>query len=891
MKLALRRNRASLSIFLLLILSLLLLAGCGGGASAAPQPGPPVPTAALSANVAAITSGQSATLTWTSVNATSASIDNGIGAVATSGSKSVSPTQTTTYLITVTGAGGTATARVTITVQPVNASPAVTMSANPATITVGQSTTLSWTATNATSAIIDNGIGAVATTGAISISPTQTTTYIITVTGAGGSASAQATVTVQPAGVAPTVTITASPSSITVGQSSTLIWSSTNATTASIDNGIGSVATSGSMSVSPAQNTTYTISVSGSGGNATAQSTVTVQPLGPPPSVSMSANPTTILNGQNTTLSVTASNSTSVVITDNIDSNTYTLAGTGGTQSVHPTQTATYTATATGSGGQTATANATITVGTRTLNNSINHVIMMLQENRSFDSYFGMLNPYRVAHGRTVSGDGNTYNVDGIDDKLATISNQDDEGDPAFPLFKLKSTCIDDDSSAWLQSFGDVNRYNFATTRPMLMDGFVHTAENFAKNNGFGGGGTYTDLTGQRAMGYYDQDFLNYYYDMASQFAISDRWFSPVASESTPNRIATLTGGTTQGLAYDVGRDHLPQLSIPTIFQKLQNAGVSWKIYYSTTEDQCLVTPGPPCVNPGDKFPATSFSIFTYSVSWLYKKDATRPTCAAPTQNSGTAVGDAANSFCIDTNHIAPLPQYFTDLQNATLPSFAYIEAGYSHNDEHPGSGQSVLAGQYQVANVINGFMNSPSWSDSVFFFSYDEGGGPYEHVPPVPGQSNAFTNTTTLGATPPDIAGISVQADSYSPCVPVTPGTPTLHCDLKLTDPGAVSTDAAAVNGFAAQLGFRVPNFVVSPFSRAHYVSHTPMDHTSVIKLVESRFIGPAAHLTNRDNVQPDLTEFFDFANIPWSTPPVPVTPIVPGSSADTCTPDNMGP
>jgi phospholipase C len=66
---------------------------------------------------------------------------------------------------------------------------------------------------------------------------------------------------------------------------------------------------------------------------------------------------------------------------------------------------------------------------------------------------------------------------------------------------------------------------------------------------------SFTDLTGQRAMGYYDQGFLNYYYYMASQFAVSDRWFSPVASKSIDNRIATFTGGTTQGLVKDPGGD------------------------------------------------------------------------------------------------------------------------------------------------------------------------------------------------------------------------------------------------------------------------------------------------------------------------------------------------
>jgi phospholipase C len=101
--------------------------------------------------------------------------------------------------------------------------------------------------------------------------------------------------------------------------------------------------------------------------------------------------------------------------------------------------------------------------------------------------------------------------------------------------------------------------------------------------------GSFTDLTGERAMGYYDQGFLNYYYYMASQFAVSNRWFSPVSSKSIDNRIATFTGGTTQGLVNDPGGDdHLSQLEYPTIFQELDKANVSWKIYYTVTEGFCL---------------------------------------------------------------------------------------------------------------------------------------------------------------------------------------------------------------------------------------------------------------------------------------------------------------
>jgi len=144
---------------------------------------------------------------------------------------------------------------------------------------------------------------------------------------------------------------------------------------------------------------------------------------------------------------------------------------------------------------------------------SIAHVIFMLQENRTFDTYFGMLNPYRIANRFNIGDDGKEYDVDGIDDKLNKFSNQDDEGD-TFTPFKLTSTCIDDDSSAWLESYGSVNRFDFLANRPILMDGFVHVAEGFAKSGA--GSGSFTDLQGKRAMGYYDQQFLNYYYFMAS---------------------------------------------------------------------------------------------------------------------------------------------------------------------------------------------------------------------------------------------------------------------------------------------------------------------------------------------------------------------------------------
>jgi phospholipase C len=132
------------------------------------------------------------------------------------------------------------------------------------------------------------------------------------------------------------------------------------------------------------------------------------------------------------------------------------------------------------------------------------------------------------------------------------------------------------------------------------------------------------------------------------------------------------------------------------------------------------------------------------------------------------------------------------------------------------------------------------------------------------------------------------VNPDSYKPCLPS--GAPTTHCDLVSGDPATKSTDAAAVNGFAAQLGFRVPNMVISPFTRRHYVSHTPMDHTAIIKFVESRFINGSAHLTARDAAQTNLLEFFDFAKIPWATPPKPPAAVTPASLGyNPCTATSM--
>ena len=361
------------------------------------------------------------------------------------------------------------------------------------------------------------------------------------------------------------------------------------------------------------------------------------------------------------------------------------------------------------------------------------------------------------------------------------LSNKDKQG-AVHTLYPLKSTCLDDMSSAWEESFGDVSLGNFLTTRPIKMNGYTSNGDGFANSKCPGGVGPctgYTDTTGDRTMGYYDQNFLNYYYYMASQFALSDRWFSPIESKSIPNRIATDTGGTTQGLVNDPsGDDHLSPLTINNIFQNLDSAKVSWKVYYTVNNGACDPEDCNKTQSGSSLLPASTFTYLTYAFKYV----GGAPPCTAPKVPS-SVVGDSSNSFCIDPTHIAPLRDptygYFADLKNGTLPSFGFIESGSGLNDEHPGYQQSVLAGQNQVSQIINGLMNSTSWKDSAFFLAYDEGGGPYDHVPPVPGHTNDFTDASAAANYPTDVKGISVQPDSFYPCVPTTPGTPSVHCDL----------------------------------------------------------------------------------------------------------------
>lgn len=228
---------------------------------------PPTITSFL-ASPTSILSGQNATLSWAATGATSLSIN---GSTVTGTSLVVHPTSSTTYTLTATNAGGSVTASVTVGVNA--AAPVIqSFGATPTTLTRGQSTTLNWATANAISVSLN---GNVVTGTSLVVSPTSNTTYTLTVTNGTGSATSSITVTVN---TPPPVisSFSASEGSITPGQSTTLNWAVSDATSLSLS-GIGPV-TGTSLVVTPNATTTYTLTASGMG-SVTSTVTVTVQAL------------------------------------------------------------------------------------------------------------------------------------------------------------------------------------------------------------------------------------------------------------------------------------------------------------------------------------------------------------------------------------------------------------------------------------------------------------------------------------------------------------------------------------------------------------------------------------------------------------------------------------
>jgi phospholipase C len=280
----------------------------------------------------------------------------------------------------------------------------------------------------------------------------------------------------------------------------------------------------------------------------------------------------------------------------------------------------------------------------------IDHFVMVMQENRTFDHYFSSL----TVPGQTVDG------------ASPTATNPD----PTMPggtisRFHQTAYCFDNPAETWDQVHTEIDGG--------ALDGF--TTQNALSD-------PTNDPTGSRAMGYYDQTDLPFYYALAQAFAVSDRHFSSVQANTWPNRSFYMAG-----TAYGITDDVVPTQTnakgelYPNLFTELDAAKVTWGFYVQDV-----------------------------------------PTLAILDQ-----------TWAKNISHVQPFSQFFADAAAGQLPSVAYVEgtdlSGGASPDEDPPADMQV--GQAMVASIVSAVTKSPEWPSTALLFSFDEQGGLYDHVPP----------------------------------------------------------------------------------------------------------------------------------------------------------------
>lgn len=267
----------------------------------------------------------------------------------------------------------------------------------------------------------------------------------------------------------------------------------------------------------------------------------------------------------------------------------------------------------------------------------IGHVIVLMKENRSFDHIFGNLH----AAGQPA-----------VEPIPANFTNPD-VANAAIPMTHASTTCFNQDPDhQWFAMHQQVNMG--------LMDGFVYSAA----------GSTGGD--GHFVMTYYDENDLPFYYWLANTFAVSDRHFASIRSGTFPNRNVLLLG-TNAGVAATGGG--YPPPGTPTIFDRLDAAGVSWGVY-------------------------SDGSLLSGTLNW---------TLAHPGAH--------------------PMSDFYASVAAGSLPSVTFVDGIDNVEDEHPTG--NVQQGEAWTREVYQAVRNSSIWADSAMIFTYDEAGGFADHVPP----------------------------------------------------------------------------------------------------------------------------------------------------------------
>ncbi len=287
----------------------------------------------------------------------------------------------------------------------------------------------------------------------------------------------------------------------------------------------------------------------------------------------------------------------------------------------------------------------------------IEHVVTVMQEGHSFDNYFG-----------TYPG------ADGTPAKVCMPVSVS-APTPCVQPFSLKSRPLRDlQHGAAAQATASANG---------AMNGFVRAQS----RNG---------VTDEQTMGFYDRSSLSFYWNVADQFVLFDRFFASAPGGNLATHLSWITGSSAVGTRESIPAGGFGDL--PTIFDRLQAAGVSWKFYVQNYDPKVTFRRGPGAARRAQVVRVPLLAYARY-------------------------IDDPA-LFA----HIVPVSQYFEDLQSGKLPAVSYIvPSGPSER-----SPTNVVSGERFVQGLIGALVASRSWPTSAFAVTYDGWGGYYDHVNPV---------------------------------------------------------------------------------------------------------------------------------------------------------------
>jgi phospholipase C len=290
----------------------------------------------------------------------------------------------------------------------------------------------------------------------------------------------------------------------------------------------------------------------------------------------------------------------------------------------------------------------------------IEHFVVLMQENHSFDNYFG-----------TFPG------ADGIPrDTCMPLPGRASRSHCVRP-FRLGGRTVPD-----LPHDAVTHRIQYARG---AMDGFVR------------GASARRQRPEPSVMGFYGSRDLPFHWSAAREYVLFDRFFAAAPGGSVANHLYWLTG-TGGGHGGRIPEEGFGNLL--TIFDRLEESGVSWKFYVQDFDPRLTIADG--------------------------SADRSTQAVRVPLLNFPRVVHDR-KLF----SHIVDLDEYYEDLERGTLPAVAYIApAGGS---EHPPGG--VAPGQTLVRTLVNALARSEAWRSSAFMWTYDEWGGWFDHVRPPRGR------------------------------------------------------------------------------------------------------------------------------------------------------------